>query len=209
MELHLKYDIQLACKIILQENLERIGIDYRLTDNGTVELTEAVSVEQFKKLAADLKKYGIELIDNSINIIVQQTKEAIQEIVYSANRPASFKLSEFISKKLNLSYSYLSKVFSEETGISIENHMIMQRIERVKQLLTENRYTITEIAWKLNYSSVAHLSNQFKKTTGITPTLYQRMLSNRYTDFKQKMGEADLINGHKTEVLKKLNLVNV
>lgn len=179
MELHLKYDIQLACKIILQENLERMGIPYRLTSTGSVELTEAVSAEKSKKLEAGLKKYGIELIDNSKNILVQQIKEAIQETINRTSRPVQFKMSEFISSKMNLSYSYLSKVFSEETGISIENYMILQRVERVKQLLTENRLTISEIAWKLNYSSVGHLSNQFKKIVGITPTFYQQLILKR------------------------------
>lgn len=185
MELHLKYDIQLACKIILQENLERMGIPYRLTGTGSVELTEAVSAEKSKKLEADLKKYGIELIDNSKNILVQQIKEAIQEIIYRSNKPVQFKLSEFISDKLKLSYSYLSKVFSEEMGISIEYYMIIQRVERVKQLLAENRLTITEIAWKLNYSSIAHLSNQFKKVTGITPTFYQQILKKNNQSIKK------------------------
>ncbi len=183
----LKYDINLACRVIIKEHLERLNIPFYITDLGTVEINGILSFEKSEILAAELKKYGIELIDNSESILVQQIKEAIYELVYRFSQPSQLKLSEHVANKLNLSYSYLSKVFSEEMGISIENYMIMQRVERVKQLLAENRLTITEIAWKLNYSSVAHLSNQFKKITGITPTFYQQIVNKNKSRIKNHM----------------------
>ena len=176
MELHLKYDISLVCQVLLREHLEKHSIPYNLTKLGGVEIKDTVSADKARLLEAELRNYGIELIDNSKSIVVQKIKEAVHEIIYRGEKSSRIKLSDFLSGKLKLSYSYLSKIFSEETGMSVENYMIRHRIERVKQLITENCMTITEIAWKLNYSSAAHLSNQFKKITGLTPTFYQDLV---------------------------------
>ncbi|MFO7977502.1 MAG: helix-turn-helix transcriptional regulator [Bacteroidales bacterium] len=179
MKLHIKYNVHLACKVILQEHLEKLNIPYTINGMGEVEIQKDLSGKQLEKFRASLKRYGIEILDNSRNTLVQQIKEIIIELVYMNEKLPDSRISSYIAGRMNLSYSYLSRVFSEATLISIENYLILQRIERVKQLIMDEELTFTEVAWKLNYSSVAHLSNQFKKTTGLTPTLFQKIIARR------------------------------
>ncbi|MFO7526172.1 MAG: AraC family transcriptional regulator [Ignavibacteriaceae bacterium] len=187
MILNIKYDINLACKVILQEHLDKFGIPYEITGMGEFRIIGTPTPEQYEKLEEAISKYGIEIINNPKTALVQRIKEIIIEMVYMNEKLPDSRISAYISKKMNLSYSYLSKVFTEVTFTSIENYMILQRIERVKQLIIEDNLTFTEVAWKMNYSSVAHLSNQFKKTTGLTPTLFQKLIerrNNRYSSFE-------------------------
>lgn len=179
MKLNIKYDIHLAAKTILEEKLQEIGIPYVITGFGEVQVNGTITPEQYKNLEASLIKYGIEIIDNPKNAIVQKIKEVIIDLVYSDSKLPDSKISAYIADKMNLSYSYLAKIFAEVTYTSIENFMILQRIERVKKLIIEEKLTCTEVAWKMNYSSVAHLSNQFKKTTGLSPTTFQRIIERR------------------------------
>jgi AraC-like DNA-binding protein len=174
-----KYDINLACKVILQEHLDRIGIPYKIIGMVEVQFNGPVSPEQYQELQSSLSKYGIEIIDDPRTAIVQKIKEVIKEIVYMEEKLANSKISAYIADRINLSYGHLSKIFSEVTYTSIENFLVLQRVERVKQLITEEKLTCTEIAWKMNYSSVAHLSNQFKKTTGLTPKTFQKIIEKR------------------------------
>jgi AraC-like DNA-binding protein len=179
MKLTIKYDIQTTCRVILQEQLSRLGINYDLTSLGNVEIKGEISPVQYKKLENALRKYGIEIINNPRNAIVQQVKDLITELVYNDDITPSTTMSAWLCSRMNLSYSYLSKIFSDTTYTSIENYLIMLRIERVKKLVIEEKMTFSEVAWKLNYSSIAHLSNQFKKTTGMTPTMFQKIIERR------------------------------
>ena len=179
MKFQIKYDINLACKVILQEHLEKIGIPYEITGMGEVQFNGPISDEQYLEFESSIKKYGIEIIDNPKNAIVQKIKEVIIEMVYKKDKLPDSKISAYLASKMNLNYSYLAKIFSEITYTSIENFVIIQRIERAKQLIIEEKLTCTEVAWKMNYSSVAHLSYQFKKTTGLTPTVFQRIIERR------------------------------
>jgi AraC-like DNA-binding protein len=179
MNMQLRYDINLVCNIILKEHLAKFGIPCMISETGKIEMNGNISSEQYKKLEVALRKYGIEIIEYSGSALVQKIKDTILDLVYYPEKHPGSKLSSLLADKMNLSYSYLSRLFSEETHISIENYMIQQRVERAKQLIMENRHTITEIAWKLNYSNVAHLSNQFKKVTGFTPTLFHKIIKNR------------------------------
>lgn len=179
MKLNIKYDINLAAKVILQEKLEEFEIPYQVNGLGEIYLDGAIDTEVIKKLAPALKKYGIEIIDHPKNALVQKIKEVIIDLVYSDAKLPDSKISAYIADKMNLSYSYLAKIFAEVTYTSIENFMIIQRIERVKKLIIDEKLTCTEVAWKMNYSSVAHLSNQFKKTTGLSPTVFQRIIERR------------------------------
>ena len=144
-----------------------------------VQFNGPVSPEQFRSLELSLKKYGIEIIEDPKTVIVQKIKEIIKEIVYLEEKPDNSKISAYIAERMNLSYGHLSKIFSEVTYTSVENFYVLQRVERVKQLITEEKLTCTEVAWKMNYSSVAHLSNQFKKTTGLTPRAFQAIIERR------------------------------
>jgi AraC-like DNA-binding protein len=187
VNIYLKYDISMACRVILEEHLAQYGISGHMLDMSIVELDRKLSPEQYKKLEYDLKKYGIEIIENSRSALVQQIKDAVMEFIDYHDKQPGEKLSLWITQKLNLSYSYISRVFTEDTLTSIENFMIRQRIERVKHLIACEKMTFTEIAWEMNYSSVAHLSNQFKKVTGITPTTYQKMIKNRGMTYSAKL----------------------
>ena len=179
MKLHIKYDIHLACKIILQEHLDKLGVTYEISGLSEIEIKEDISPIQYNELQLGIKKYGIEIIDNDKAVFVQKIKDIIVEMVYLENELPNVNISVYISEKLGYNYIYLSNIFSEVTYSSIGNFIILQKIERAKQLITEDKLTLTEVAWKLNYSSLPHLSNQFKKTTGLTPTAFQRIIKKR------------------------------
>lgn len=179
MKLNIKYDINLASKVILQEHLEKLDIPYEMSGFGDVVITETITPELYRELELSISKYGIEIVDNPKNILVQKIKEVIVEMIFREDKLPESKISIYIADKLNLSYTYISKVFSEITFSSIENFMIVQRIERAKQMIIDGNLLLSEVAWKLNYSSCAHLSNQFRKTTGLTPTQFQRIIQKR------------------------------
>jgi AraC-like DNA-binding protein len=174
-----KYDINIACRVVLQEHLDGIGVPYEIIGMAEVQFNGPVPPEQFRECELSLKKYGIEIIDDPKTAIVQKIKELIKELVYLEEKPDNSKISAYIAERMNLSYSHLSKIFSEVTYTTVENFFVLQRVERVKQLIIEEKLTCTEVAWKMNYSSVAHLSNQFKKTTGLTPKAFQTIIERR------------------------------
>ena len=179
MKLHIKYNVNLACRVILQEQLEKFGVPFKINGLGEVLIDGVLSPGLYQELEAALGRYGIDIVENPREALVHQIKDLIRDMVYLNEKPAGSRISVYLANKLNMSYSYLSKIFSDITHTSIENYMILQRIERVKQLIIEEKLTFTEVAWRLNYSSVAHLSNQFKKTTGLTPTGFQRIMERR------------------------------
>lgn len=179
MKLQINYDIHTACKILMQQHLDKLGIRYEIVSVGEFELKEILSPSQFENLKVDIKKYGIEIIEDPKNAIAQKTKDIITEMVYLEDKLPNSNTSFYIADKLNLSYGRVSGIFSEVTYTTIANYIILQRIEYAKKLIVENKFTLTEIAHKLNYSSVPHLSTQFKKTTGLTPSMFQRIIKKR------------------------------
>lgn len=179
MKLHIKYDINICCKIILQEQLDKLQLPYTITGLGEVESKGKISAQKYNELETNLAKYGIELIEDPKKAFTQKIKDAIIEMVYLEDALPTLKTSEHLAKKLNKSYNSIAALFSEVTFTSIQNYIILQKIERAKQEIVEGQQTLTEIAWKLNFSSVAHLSNDFKRITGLTPTEFQRIISKR------------------------------
>lgn len=179
MKLHIKYDTVTVCKVVLQEQLEKLDIPFEFNSLGEVELKKPITYSQHKDINAALVKYGMQILDDQRSIFVQRVKDTIIEMVNSEERVASAKFSDYLAKKLNHGYGHISKLFSDVTYTSIETFIILQKIEKAKLLLMNGDLTLTEVAWKLNYSSVQHLSNQFKKTTGITPTAFQRIMKMR------------------------------
>lgn len=179
MKLHIKYDINICCKIILQEQLDKLKLPYTITGLGEVEIKGTVPTAIYSLLETSLRKYGIEIIDSPKNIFAQKIKDAIVEMIYLEEALPNIKISAHLAKKLNKNYSYISGIFTEVTFTSIQNFIIIQKIERVKQEIIEGKETLTEIAWNLNFSSLAHLSNEFKKITGLTPTAFQRIIKKR------------------------------
>ena len=179
MKLFLKYDLHTVCKLILEEQLDKLELTYTIHGFGEIDLPKTLTAPEMKHLQDHLKKYGIEIVETQKSVLVQKTKDAIIEMIFmDQNLPVS-KISAHLADKLNHSYRYISNLFSEVTYTSIENFIILQKIERAKQLILTNDLTFTEIAWKLNYSSVAHFSTQFKNVTGLTPSAFQRIITKR------------------------------
>ena len=183
MKLYLKFDSSIACKKIIQEQLKKLNLQYVYSGFAEIEIDDAVSGSRLNEINATLCNYGIEIVENQISILVQRIKDIIIEMVYMEDKPPTSN-SAYISEKLKQRYNYLASVFSEVTYSSIENFIILQKTERAKQLISTNQLTFTEIAYRLNYSSVAHLSSQFKAATGITPSTFQRILNRRHENSK-------------------------
>ena len=183
MELYIKYNIDMMCKVLLQQQLDKFDIECTVTEPGYVKFKENLPVEKYDRFIASLKEFGIEIVDNQKSILVQKIKNAIIEMLYSDRGVQSLKISTYLSEKLSESYRTLSQIFSEVTFISIENFIILHKIERVKQLLLTENLSLTEISFMMNYSSVAYLSQQFKNITGVTPTSFQKIMrQKRYMD---------------------------
>lgn len=178
MNLFIKHDMNIALHVNVQQEMDNLKVAYQMKGNTEIEITKPISQETYKKLEISLKKYGIEIIDDPKNILIQKIKDAIIEMIFSNNFP-NLKTSAHLANKLNLDYNYLSSLFSEMNFFSIQHFIILQKTERAKQMMIENKLTLSEVAWMLKYSSVAHLSNQFKKTTGLTPTSFQRIVKKR------------------------------
>lgn len=178
MKVYLKFDFNTICKKLLQEKLDEKKFKYRVLSFGEVDFLETISKADLEVLTNDLAAYGIEIIEDQKTALVQKIKDTLVEMVFS-EEDIHVKSSVYLAEKLNHSYGYLSNLFSEVTYTSIENFLIMQRIERAKQLIVNNKLTLTEISYKLHYSSVAHLSTQFKNTTGITPSQFQKIITKR------------------------------
>lgn len=185
MKLYIKYNINALCKKILEEQLDKLDLDYSVIGFGEVDIRENLSNDKMKQLNAGLNYYGIEIVESHKSILVQKIKDAITEMVYMEEKLPTSKISSYLADKIGHSYGYIYNLFSEVTHTSIGNYIILQKTERAKQLMTTTELTFTEIAWKLNYSSVAHFSNQFKNATGITPTAFQRIMNKRRSSLKE------------------------
>lgn len=179
MKLYIKYMVSLRCKMLVKEELKKLGLNCVSVDLGLVEIQGEVTDDQLRALEENLKKAGLELLDDQKNILVEKIKSVIVEMIHYADELPKVNDSDYISEKLGYDYTYLSNTFSEVKGITIQQYIIMHKIEKVKELLLYDELTLTEIAYKLNYSSVAHLSNQFKKVTGLTPTYFKELKEKR------------------------------
>ena len=178
MKIFTKFDYNTVCKKVLEDKLGNLDLKYRIIAFGEVEFLEKIPSEKMKLLKEDLEEYGITIIENQKTVLIEKIKETIMEMV-SSDEPLNVKASVYLSEKLSHSYGYLSNLFSEITFSSIENYIMLQKIERAKSLIIKDNLTLTEVAYKLNYSSVAHLSTQFKNITGITPSQFQRIITKR------------------------------
>ncbi|GIZ08415.1 AraC family transcriptional regulator [Flavobacterium sp. UMI-01] len=179
MKVFIKFDFNTICNRVLEEKLKESEIKYRILGFGEVEFLEKIAPEKWEQFTQNIHSYGIEIVENQKTILIQKIKDAIIEMVFNDEANVSVKSSVYLAEKLNHSYGYLSNLFSEVTYTSIENFIILQKIEYTKQLIINNQLSLTEIAFKLNYSSVSHLSSQFKNTTGLTPSAFQRIIKKR------------------------------
>lgn len=179
MKLYVKYMVSQRCKMMVKEELKKLGIWYVVVDLGVVKILEDITTEQHDLLKANLKKSGLELLDNKRSILVEKIKNVITEMIHYSDEVPKVNYSDFISEKLGYDYTYLANVFSEVKGITIQHFIILNKIEKVKELLLYDELSLTEISNRLHYSSTAHLSNQFKKITGLTPTFYKGIANKR------------------------------
>lgn len=171
--------VSLRCKMVVKEELKNLGLHYINVDLGEVEIFENLSREQHLKLKENLSRSGLELLDDKKNILIERIKAVIVEMVHYSEELPKINYSDHIAERLNHDYTYLSNTFSEVKGITIQQYIIYHKIERVKELLLYDELTLTEISYRMQYSSVAHLSNQFKKVTGLTPSFYKQLKQKR------------------------------
>ncbi|MDP3451575.1 MAG: helix-turn-helix domain-containing protein [Bacteroidales bacterium] len=179
VKLYIKNMVCIRCKIVVKNELEKLGIGYILIELGQVEIESQLSPEQRLQLDEALRKSGLELMDDKKSVLIEKIKCIIIETVHYSEVKLKTNLSDYISDKLGYDYTYLANLFSEVTGITIEKFYLNHKIEKVKELLVYNELNLTEIAFDLGYSSVAHLSNQFKKFTGLSPSHFKRLKNER------------------------------
>ncbi len=173
------------CKIAVKEELKKLGLHFILVDLGEVDVMEEISAEKREILKQALLVSGLELMDDKKAIMIEKIKNVIVEMVHHTDDGLKVNFSNFLSDKLDHNYTYLANLFSEVQGITIEQFIILHKIERIKELIIYDELNITEIAWKMNYSSVAHLSNQFKKVTGLSPSHFKQLKDKRRSPIEE------------------------
>jgi AraC-like DNA-binding protein len=167
--------VSARCKMAVKEELKKLGLHFIVVELGEVEIMEKITAEQRDQLKLALHDSGLELMDDKRSVLIERIKNVIVEMVHHSDEVIKVNFSHYLSEKLNHDYTYLANLFSEVQGTTIEQFIISHKIERIKELIIYGELNITEIAWKMNYSSVAHLSNQFKKMTGLTPSHFKKL----------------------------------
>jgi len=173
------------CKIAVKEELKKLGLHFIVVDLGEVEIMENLSDEQRILVKTALLNAGFELMDDKRAVLIERIKNTIIEMVHHTDGLIKTNFSVFLSEKLNHDYTYLANLFSEVQGTTIEQFIISHKIERIKELIIYGEENITEIAWRMNYSSVAHLSNQFKKATGLSPSHFKQLKDKRRSPIEE------------------------
>lgn len=176
--------VSLRCKMMVRQELEKLSIPYTTIELGEVELFKRLTQDQHDQLQKNLRKSGLELLDDRRSILINKIKSVIVEMVHYTDEVPKINYSDYISEKLGYDYIYLSNIYSEVTGITIQQYIIIHKIERVKELLLYDELNLSQIAHLLNYSSSAHLSNQFKKITGLTPSYFKELKMRRDTNLE-------------------------
>jgi len=169
----------------VKEELKKLGLHFIVVDLGEVEIMENISEEKREQLKIGLLSSGLELMDDKRAMLIEKIKNIIIEMVHHSDGLIKINFSDFLSEKLNHDYTYLANLFSEVQGSTIEHFIISHKIERIKELIIYNELNITEIAFKMNYSSVAHLSNQFKKVTGLSPSHFKNLKDKRRSPIEE------------------------
>lgn len=167
------------CKMAVKEELKKLGLHFVLVELGEVDTMEELTKEQRDQLNEGLRSSGLELMDNKRAVLIERINNVITEMIHHSEEMPKVNYSDYIAEKLGYDYTYLSNTFSEVKGITIQQFIILHKIERVKELLLYEELNLTEISYKMHYSSVAHLSNQFKKVTGLTPSAFKQLKDHR------------------------------
>ncbi len=185
MKLYIKYMVSNRCKLAVRDALKKLKLHFVVVDLGEVDIMENINDEQRAMLKLELLDSGLELMDDKRSMLIEKIKNVIVEMVHYSEEPIKVNFSDYLSEKLNHDYTYLANLFSEVQGTTIEQFIIVHKIERIKELIIYGELNITEIAWKMNYSSVAHLSNQFKKVTGLSPSHFKQMKDKRRSPIEE------------------------
>jgi AraC-like DNA-binding protein len=181
------------CKLAVKEELKKLGLHFIVVDLGEVEIMEELSPDLRGQLKNGLLNAGFELMDDKRAVLIERIINVIIEMVHHSTDIIKINFSDFLSEKLDLDYTYLSNMFSEVKGITIQQFIIINKVERIKELLMYDELNLTEISYKLNYSSVAHLSNQFKKITGLSPSHFKKLKDKRRIPIEE-LGNSTLLN---------------
>jgi AraC-like DNA-binding protein len=184
MKLFIKNMISDRCKVLVQEELESLGLTDISVKIGEVEINGKMTLEQYDEFSYRLQQYGLLLIEDKKSILVERIKHTILQLIHSSEEIPKTRYSSYLSQALGHDYTYMANLFSAMEGMTIEQYIIANKIERVKELILHDELTLTEIAYRLRYSSVAHLSNQFKKITGLTPSFFKSSRRPRYQRFE-------------------------
>ena len=176
--------VSIRCKMLVKEELKKLGIRYASVDLGEAEILENLDESQRAQIKTALLKSGLELMTDKRAILIEKRKNSIVEMIHYNDELPKINFSDFISKKLNYDYTYLANLFSETEGTTIEQFILRHKIERVKEFIIYDELSLTEIAAKLHYSSVSHLSNQFKKLTGLTPSFFKSLKNKRRSNLE-------------------------
>ncbi len=171
--------VSTRCKMLVKEELKKLNLHFIVVELGEVEIMEIITMEQRDQLNNALKLSGLELMDDKKSVLIEKVKNIIIEMVHYSDELPSINYSDYISSKVGLDYTYISNIFTEVKGLTIQQFIINHKVERIKELIIYDELNITEIAWKMNYSSVAHLSNQFKKITGLSPSHFKLLKDKR------------------------------
>jgi AraC-like DNA-binding protein len=171
--------VSLRCKMMVKEELKKLGLHYVFVDLGVVEILEDITPQQKELLKINLLRSGLELLDDKKSILIEKIKNVIIDMIHYSDEVPKTNYSDYLSKKLNYDYTYLSNIFMEVKGITIQQFIIINKIEKVKELILYDELNLSEIANKLHYSSAAHLSSQFRKITGLSPSVFKKLKNNR------------------------------
>ena len=169
----------IRCQMVVKAELEKLDIQYFDVKIGEVNTIKDIPRDKLDQLDIALRKAGLMLMDDKKSILVEKIKGAVIELVHYTEEQIKTNLSDYLSENLNYDYTYLANLFSEVKGITIENFYLTHKIEKVKELIVYDELNLSEIAYKLHYSSVSHLSNQFKKITGLTPSYFKNLKNKR------------------------------
>jgi AraC-like DNA-binding protein len=171
--------VSIRCKMLVKSELKKLGLHYVNVELGFVDVLEDINDDQRAKFKMALQKSGLELMNDKKAMLIEKIKNTIVEMIHYSDEIPKINFSNYLSEKLEYDYTYLANLFSETEGKTIEHYIILHKIERVKELIIYDELNLTEIAWKLHYSSVGALSNQFKKITGLTPSFFKSLKNKR------------------------------
>jgi AraC-like DNA-binding protein len=191
--------VSTRCKMAVKEELKKLGLHFILVDLGEIEIMEQISGDALEELRVALRRSGLELMDDKKAMLIEKIKNVITEMIHNSDEALKVNYSDYLSEKLGYDYTYLSNIFSEMKGITIQQFIIVHKIEKVKELLLYDELSLTEISYKMHYSSVAHLSNQFKKVTGLSPSHYMQLKDKKRSPIEEL--------GNANDILQKTNVI--